>query len=181
VYQGGYHTGYTAYQCLALARSTQGGGQTKGSHQDTRTTQGDAHTRARARRAHKGAGYTESVLACLTGFFTRARASREVTPTLAHPQTPSDYPASRPLEWGTDSAEGGHSVGLAYEDVTQKVDQVFPHAERSRATGNSAPRRQEGRASLVTLEQPAGVCEVAGLAAVRAGAAAPQVPVAEAV
>jgi hypothetical protein len=54
----------------------------------------------------------------------------------------ADDPASRPLERGTDSAEGGHLGGLANQGVTQKLDQVFSCTECGSATENSGPRRQ---------------------------------------
>jgi hypothetical protein len=97
-----------------------------------------------------------------------------------YPPGSADDPASRPLEYGTDSAEGGHLGGLANQGVTQKLDQVFPCTECGSAAENSGPRRQESRRSLLTLEQVARVCKVAGLAAVRSGTTVPRVPVAEA-
>jgi hypothetical protein len=57
---------------------------------------------------------------------------------------------------------GTWEAGLANQDVTQKLDQVFPRTERGNATENSGSRRQESRGSLVTLEQVERVCKVAG-------------------
>jgi hypothetical protein len=80
---------------------------------------------------------------------------------------------------GTDSAEGGHFVGLADQGVFPKLDRVSPRLERGCATEDTAPCRQARRRTLFALEQATGVCKVAGPAAVRAGVVVPRVPVAE--
>jgi hypothetical protein len=140
VYEAWYHSRYTAYQCLALAKKSKVGGRpVKGPQLPSEKAHTYTHTWTQ--RAHKGAGYTESIFACLVTFLDKRES---VARGYADPYPPAgaDDPASGALEWGNDSAEGGHLGGLANQDVTQKLDQVFPCTECGSATENSGPRRR---------------------------------------
>jgi hypothetical protein len=88
-------------------------------------------------------------------------------------------PGASACGWA-DQTESGHLGGPTNQGVAQELDRGLPHLDRRSAAEHTAPGCRESWRGFRTLEQVAGVCEVAGAAAVRAGTVVAHVPVPEA-